>query len=46
MKNKICEDKPSDYLLAAIKEAEEDIKKGRVFSFKNNREAIDFLKDK
>ena len=40
------ESEPSEYLKSAIKEAEDDIKNGRVYSFKNNREAIDFLADK
>jgi DNA-damage-inducible protein J len=40
------EGEPSEYLKECIRKSEEDIKKGRVYSFKNNREAIDFLKDK
>jgi len=38
--------KPAKYLKSAIKRSEDDIKNGRVYSFKNNREAIDFLADK
>jgi DNA-damage-inducible protein J len=40
------EGEPSEYLKSAIKRSEDDIKNGRVYSFKNNREAIDFLADK
>jgi DNA-damage-inducible protein J len=40
------EGEPSEYLKESIRKSEEDIKKGRVYSFKNNREAIDFLADK
>jgi DNA-damage-inducible protein J len=39
------EGEPSEYLKSAIKEAEDDRKNGRFYSFKNNREAINFLKD-
>jgi len=34
---------PSDYLLASLKAATEKRKKGEVYSFKNNKAAIDFL---
>jgi len=44
-KNKDQKEKPSEHLKSAIKEAEDDIKNGRVYSFKSNREAINFLKD-
>jgi hypothetical protein len=45
IKNKDQKEKPSEYLKSAIKRSEDDIKNGRVYSFKNNREAINFLKD-
>lgn len=34
---------PSDYLIEMIKESEEDIKKGRVVSFKKPKDALDYL---
>ena len=34
---------PSAYLLSSIKKAEEEIKNGEVYSFKNNEEALAFL---
>jgi DNA-damage-inducible protein J len=37
---------PSEYLKSAIKQSEAEIKGGRIYSFKNNHEAIDFLADK
>ncbi|HTX86821.1 MAG TPA: type II toxin-antitoxin system RelB/DinJ family antitoxin [Candidatus Nanoarchaeia archaeon] len=40
------EGSPSEYLKSSIRESEADRKSGRVHSFKNNREAIDFLRDK
>lgn len=40
------EGEPSEYLKASLRESRADIKKGRVHSFKSNREAIDFLSDK
>jgi DNA-damage-inducible protein J len=34
---------PSDYLMSSIKESRAERKKGDFHSFKNNKEAIDFL---
>lgn len=34
---------PSKYLIKCIKEAREDIKNGDYYSFKNNKEALEFL---
>lgn len=34
---------PSKYLLDSIKSADDDRKRGDFYSFKNNKEAIDFL---
>ncbi|MDP3900472.1 MAG: type II toxin-antitoxin system RelB/DinJ family antitoxin [bacterium] len=34
---------PSDYLLASIKESENERKNKKHYSFKNNQEALDFL---
>jgi len=34
---------PSPYLIKTIKKAEKERKKGKVYSFKNNKEAISFL---
>lgn len=36
-------EEPSDYLIQMLKESQEDIKAGRVVSFKNGEEALDFL---
>lgn len=36
-------DEPSDLLLAAFNEAQEDKKQGKVYSFKKPKEAIDFV---
>ncbi len=36
-------EEPSDYLINSIKEAEEDIKAGKVISFKDGSEAIKYL---
>lgn len=36
-------EEPSQYLIDSIKEAEEDIKNGRVISFKDGSEAIKYL---
>ncbi len=38
------EEKPSPYLIAALKETENQIKNGEVYSFDNQQEALDFLK--
>ena len=37
------EEKASPYLLKALLESQNDIKKGAVYSFKNEKEAIDFI---
>jgi len=37
------ESKPSKHLLSAIRESEKDRKQGKYYSFKNNKEALDFL---
>ncbi len=37
------EDNPSDYLLSSIKEAKADKKNKKNHSFKNTKEALDFL---
>ena len=34
---------PSQYLIDSIKEAEDDRKKGDYYSFKSNKEALEFL---
>ncbi|MDD5621367.1 MAG: inorganic diphosphatase [Candidatus Pacebacteria bacterium] len=34
---------PSAYLMSSIKEAEEEIRNGEVYSFKNNKEALSFI---
>lgn len=36
-------EEPSEYLIQSIKEAEEDIKAGRVISFKNPDDALTYL---
>lgn len=38
------ESNPSEDLLKALKESRLDRKKGKHYSFKNNREALDFLR--
>ncbi|MFH1192084.1 MAG: type II toxin-antitoxin system RelB/DinJ family antitoxin [bacterium] len=38
------EERPSDYLLASIEESEKERENGQGHSFKNNKEAINFLK--
>ncbi len=35
-------DEPSDLLLVAFNEAQADKKQGKIYSFKNNKEAVDF----
>ena len=37
------ENNPSDYLLSSIKESKKEKTKGNYHSFKDNKEAIDFL---
>lgn len=39
------EDTPSQYLIDAIKEAEEERKKGNYYSFTDSKEAVRFLDD-
>lgn len=39
-------EEPSPWLVKALKESEEDIKKGRVYSFNNTKEGLNFLRDK
>lgn len=34
---------PSDYMIKAMREAEQDVKNGRVVSFKNGKDALDYL---
>lgn len=34
---------PSDYMIESLKEAEEDIKAGRVVSFRSGKEALNYL---
>lgn len=34
---------PSEYLIKSLKESEEDVKKGRVISFKSPKDALKFL---
>lgn len=34
---------PSKYLIKSLKESEEDIKAGRIISFKNPKDALNFL---
>lgn len=41
--NLVDSEEPSQYLINSLKEAEEDIKAGRVVSFKNGAEAIKYL---
>lgn len=36
-------EKPSQYLIKALKESKADVKAGRVISFKNTNEALDYL---
>lgn len=36
-------EEPTEYLLEALKESKEDIKKGRVISFKNSKEAVNYF---
>ncbi|MFH1946616.1 MAG: type II toxin-antitoxin system RelB/DinJ family antitoxin [Candidatus Magasanikbacteria bacterium] len=38
-------EEPSDYLIEAIREAEEERKKGNYYSFEDSQKAIDFLDD-
>lgn len=38
-------EEPTEYLLQALRESKEDIKKGRVVSFKSGEEAIKYLDD-
>ena len=37
------EENPTPYMIKALKQSEEDVKKGRVISFKNPQEAIDYV---
>lgn len=37
------EERPSDYLMTSIEESEKEREKGQGYSFKNNKEAINFL---
>ena len=39
------DEEPTQYLMDAIRESEEDIKEGRVVSFKNGKDAIKYLED-
>ena len=39
-------EKPSEYLVKAIAEAEEDLRMGKTYSFANADEALDFLDKK
>ncbi len=39
------EDNPSDYLLSSIKEAKEDKKNKKTYTFKNTKEVLNFLDD-
>lgn len=41
--NLVDSEEPSQYLIDSIREAEEDIKAGRVVSFKDGSEAIKYL---
>lgn len=36
-------EEPSDYLIQTLKESKEDIKAGRVISFKNSQDALGYL---
>lgn len=36
-------EEPTDYLLEALEESKKDIKAGRVVSFKNGKEALNYL---
>jgi len=37
------EEEPTDYLLEALRQSREDIKAGKVISFKNSNEALSYL---
>ncbi len=38
------EEKPTPYMIESLKKSEEDVKAGRVISFKSGHEALDYLK--
>ena len=38
-------EEPTDYLIKSIQEAEDEIKKGEYYSFKDPKDALQFLKD-
>jgi len=38
------EEKPNKYMIKALKKAEEDVKAGKVISFKSGKEALDYLR--
>lgn len=38
-----AKEEPSEYMIKALKESEEDIKAGRVTSFKNPKDALHYL---
>lgn len=39
----VAREEPTDYLLKALKESREDIKKGRVISFKKGQDALKYI---
>lgn len=38
-------EEPSDYMIQALKESEEERKRGEYYSFENPKDALQFLKD-
>lgn len=41
----VAMEEPSEYMIRSLKESEEDVKAGRVHSFKNPKDALAFLDD-
>lgn len=39
----LLDEKPSMYLLKSLKKSEEDVKSGKVVSFKNGKDALNYL---
>ena len=42
----VSDEEPTEYMLKALKESSEDIKRGRVISFENGADAIKYFKTK
>lgn len=43
LEGKVRKEEPSEYLKQFLKESQEDVKAGRVISFKNGKEALEYI---